>query len=246
MIKNGKVFIYGRNALFEALTSNPKSVKKVYITDTSANKEILSLLKKSDIQYEITKEKQGAEKRSEQGIIANIDTNGLFQNISIFFKENKITPDTSIVVLDGINDPHNVGAIIRSAVAFGASAVLVPEKGVASITSGVISSSAGMTFKIPLLKSATAVEGITEMKKMGFQIYGLDMNGDVSLHKENFSKPCVFVVGNEGVGIDAKVRKLCDGIVSIKINKNCESLNAAVSVGALLYEWSKQHRKVLE
>lgn len=246
MIKTGKVFIYGRNALFEALTSNPKSVKKVYITNTPANKEILSLLKNNDVQYEITKEKQGAEKRSEQGIIAQIDTNGLFQNISIFFKENKITPDTSIVVLDGINDPHNVGAIIRSAVAFGASAVLIPEKGVASITSGVISSSAGMTFKIPLLKSATALEGLTEMKKLGFQIYGLDMNGDVSLHKENFSKPCVFVVGNEGVGIDPKVRKLCDGIVSIKINKNCESLNAAVSVGALLYEWSKQHRKVLE
>lgn len=246
MIKSGKVFIYGRNALFEALTSSPKSVKKVYVTDTPANKEIISLLKKNDIQYEITKEKRGAEKRSEQGIIASIDTNQLLQSVETFFQKNKISPDTGIVVLDGINDPHNVGAIIRSAVAFGASAIVIPDKGVASITSGVISSSAGMVFKIPLLKTNTSIDGVLELKKRGFKIYGLDMNGTVSLHKENFSKPSVFIVGNEGVGMDPKVKKLCDDIVSIKINKNCESLNAAVSVGAILYEWSKQHRKVLE
>jgi 23S rRNA (guanosine2251-2'-O)-methyltransferase len=143
--------------------------------------------------------------------------------------------------LGEVQDPHNVGAVVRSAAAFGLRGVLIPKHRQAGVTGTVVKVSAGMAFKIPLVEVANANRTIEDLKKMGFFIYGLDGEGDVALPLEDFSKPSVFVLGNEGEGMREKTKEHCDSILSIPIHGRAESLNASASAAVVFYAWSSQH-----
>ena len=145
-----------------------------------------------------------------------------------------------------LQDPHNVGAIIRSAAAFGVSGVLMPEHNQAPITGAVVKVSAGMAFRIPLVRIGNINTVIRDLKERGFWVYGLDGEAKTSIVDESFDAPTVFILGNESKGIREKTAELCDVMLSIPMHPQCESMNVASSTSVALYAWSAKHPNALK
>ena len=145
-----------------------------------------------------------------------------------------------------MQDPHNVGAVIRSAAAFGLAGVLIPPHNQAPVTGTVVKVSAGMTFKIPMVSISNVNTTLRDLQASGFWVYGLDGDGSTSTVTEKFTRPSVFVLGNEGSGIREKTKEVCDDILSIPIHPQCESLNAAAATAIALASWSAQHQSAVE
>lgn len=240
-----KVYMYGRHALVEALLARPEVVKKVYLARENRDKEIRDLVEKHKIPKDELKPGQGGEivgrDASHQGVVALIDPELLMHDFDTFLKNLDVSPATSLAILGEVQDPHNVGAIIRSAAAFGVSGVLIPEHNQAQVTGAVIKASAGMVFALPLVRIGNVNNAVRALKQKGFWIYGLSADGKNELPHERFDTPAAFVVGNEGSGIREKTLAACDIVLKIPIHKKTESLNAAVSAAVVLYEWSKHH-----
>ncbi|GAA1353384.1 23S rRNA (guanosine(2251)-2'-O)-methyltransferase RlmB [Falsarthrobacter nasiphocae] len=146
-----------------------------------------------------------------------------------------------VVALDGITDPRNLGAIIRSVSAFAGHAVIVPERRSAGVTATAWKTSAGAAVRVPVAKASNLNQTLKHAQKRGFFVLGLDGDGDVSLPELALaSEPVVLVVGSEGKGLSRLVRENCDQIVSIPIDSAMESLNASMAVGISLYEVSRR------
>ncbi len=156
-----------------------------------------------------------------------------------------IGPHTALVVLGEVQDPHNIGAIIRSAAAFGASGVVLPERRQAPITEVVVNASAGAVYDIPLIEIGNVNQCLRTLKEKGFWIYGLAGDGKNALPTERFDAPAVFVVGNEGEGLRQKTREQCDVILSIPMGPKIESLNVSNAAAVALFAWSVQHSEAL-
>src|SRR3989344_2129518 len=239
--------MYGRHALMEAVLHAPAVVRKVYLSPDNRDKELRDLLTKNQIPTAELAQGQGGEMvgrdAAHQGVVALINPAPLLLTLEAFLATlpSSASPKISLVILGEVQDPHNVGAIIRSAAAFGIAGVLIPEHNQAGITGAVIKSSAGMVFRIPLVSIGNINQAIKTLKEKGFWIYGLAASGKNELGKEKFDAPAAFVVGNEGAGIREKTLEICDIVLNIPIHERTESLNAAVSAAVVLYEWSKHH-----
>lgn len=247
-MQRDKVYIYGKHALHEALLNAPKVVKKVFAANGALSGEVLDLLKKNSLSPAPLKgEAQLAEKdASHQGVIAAIDPSAILSDLDSFLAKLDLSKNPSLILLDEVQDPHNVGAIIRSAAAFGASGVLIPQVNQAQVTGAVVKTSAGMVFRVPLVSIGNVNQTIEILKKHRFWIYGLAMEGAKDLSQETFDAPAVFVIGNEGDGIRKHTLELCDVSLRIPMHPRTESLNAAVSAGIVMYEWSRQHPESLQ
>ncbi len=148
-----------------------------------------------------------------------------------------------IVALDGITDPRNLGAILRSVAAFGGHGVLVPARRSVGMTAAAWKTSAGAAARIPVAQATNLTRALLDYRKQGFFVVGLDMEGDVELPElELASEPLVIVVGSEGKGLSRLVRESCDQIVSIPMTSAVESLNAGMAVGVTLYEVARRRR----
>jgi 23S rRNA (guanosine2251-2'-O)-methyltransferase len=156
-----------------------------------------------------------------------------------FIDDLDITPNTSLVLLGELQDPHNVGAVIRNAAAFGVSGVLIPEHNQAPITPAVVKVSAGMAFRVPLVSIGNVNTTIDDLKENDFWIYGLVEEGEESLTEQAFATPTVFVVGNEAEGIRKKTREHCDKLISIP-TEGGQSLNAAASTAVTFFDWRRK------
>ncbi len=145
-----------------------------------------------------------------------------------------------IVALDGVTDPRNLGAIIRSAGAFGAHGVIVPQRRSVGMTASAWKTSAGAAVRVPVAMAANLTQTLQALKKEGLFVLGLDGGGDTSLPGISFAdRPIVIVVGSEGKGLSRLVTENCDAIVSIPISSDTESLNAGIAVSVALYEVAK-------
>lgn len=242
-------FIFGRHAVVEALRKRPGIIDTLYIRDSYLkDPEINSLVKKIKDVRELGDKKlpQGFDRHHvHQGIIAVIDTARLLIPFKTFKQELVVTENTALAILGEIQDPHNVGAIIRSAAAFGISAVLIPKHRQAPVTGTVIKVSTGTAFSLPLVNVGNVNNAIRDLKELGFWVYGLDMKGDTNLPEEDFRRPSVFVVGNEAGGMREKTHELCDSILTIPMSNKAESLNASVSAATVMYAWSSKHLSAL-
>jgi 23S rRNA (guanosine2251-2'-O)-methyltransferase len=148
-----------------------------------------------------------------------------------------------VVALDGITDPRNLGAIIRSVAAFGGHGVVVPERRSVGMTASAWKTSAGAAARIPVARAGNLTRALEDFKKAGFFVLGLDMDGDVDLPELSLaSEPLVIVTGSEGKGLSRLVRETCDQIVSIPMSSAVESLNAGLATGVALYEIARQRR----
>ncbi|WP_293697057.1 23S rRNA (guanosine(2251)-2'-O)-methyltransferase RlmB [uncultured Agrococcus sp.] len=146
-----------------------------------------------------------------------------------------------IVALDGVTDPRNLGAIVRSAAAFGAHGVIVPQRRAAGMTASAWKTSAGAAARLPVAVASNLNNALKDLKSDGVFVAGLDAGGDVSLHGvELATEPLVIVVGSEGKGISRLAREICDVIVSIPIGAATESLNAGVAASVTLYEIARR------
>ncbi len=244
-----KIYIYGKHALMEALLHAPHTVRKVFLSPEVQDGELRALLKKLNLTPGVLKAKEMSHmvgrETSHQGVIAVTDPGSLLLDFKPFAYELRPTAETMLVLLDELTDPHNVGAIIRSAAAFGASGVLLPVHNQAPITGTVVKSSAGMAFRIPIISIGNVNSAVDTLKKKGFVTYGLVMNGSKNIIEEKFDAPALFIVGNEGKGIRQKTFERCDVSLRIPMNARTESLNASVSASVVLYQWSIRHSGAL-
>ncbi|MBI2410175.1 23S rRNA (guanosine(2251)-2'-O)-methyltransferase RlmB [Candidatus Kaiserbacteria bacterium] len=240
-----KIHIYGKHALVEALRHSPKVIRKVFLSPEMRDAELRSLLAKNSIPTTPLSPGRGKELTGadavHQGVIATIDPASLQLSLDEFLKGIEREKNPSIVILGEVQDPHNVGAIIRSAAAFGLAGVLIPEHNQAPVTGAVVKASAGMVFRIPLVSIGNVNHALRVLKEKGFWIYGLSTEGKRSLGTETFDAPSAFIIGNEGSGIREKTLEACDYTLNIPIHSRAESLNAAVSAAIVFYEWSRKH-----
>ena len=146
-----------------------------------------------------------------------------------------------VVALDGVTDPRNLGAVVRSTAAFGGHGVLVPERRAAGMTASAWKTSAGAAARLPVARATNLTRALEQLKKQGCFVVGLDADGDVELpHLAMAHDPLVLVVGSEGKGLSRLVRETCDVIVSIPMHAATESLNAGVAAGVALYEVARR------
>jgi 23S rRNA (guanosine2251-2'-O)-methyltransferase len=145
-----------------------------------------------------------------------------------------------IVLLDGVEDPHNLGAIVRTAHAAGANAILIPERRAAGLTETVAKSAAGALEHLPVARVGNVSQALEDLKKRGFWIYGLDERGEQTYSAVDYASPTVFVLGGEGHGLHQQVRKHCDIVVRIPMAGAISSLNVSVAAGVVLFEWRRK------
>ena len=245
-----KIYIYGKHALMEALTNAPHAVKKVFLSPEVNDPELRALLKQRGLVAATLKTKEMSHMvgrdTSHQGVIAITDPGAVMLDLDRFMQSLTITDSTMLVLLDELTDPHNVGAIIRSAAAFGAAGVLLPSHNQAPITGAVVKSSAGMAFRIPIVSIGNVNQTVDALKKELFRVYGLVMDGSANIAETKFDGPTLFIVGNEGEGIRQKTLERCDVRLRIPMDERCESLNASVSAAVVLYAWSIKHPGALK
>ena len=242
------IWIYGKHAVLESLTYKPEVVSEVFLRDDvqmQVRTKLLTSIKKVTVFKGDDVPRVIDRNAVHQGMIAKIDKQKLVIDFDDFKQSLTVTSNTAVVLLGEVQDPHNVGAVIRSAAGFGLSAVLLPKHRGAGVTGTVVKVSVGMAFKIPLVEVANVNRAIADLKKLGFFIYGLDGGGDMRLPTEQFTKPSVFVLGNEGEGIREKTKEHCDTILSIPMHPRCESLNASASAAVIFYAWSTGHPEAL-
>jgi len=245
-----KIYIYGKHALIEAIQHAPQTIDKVFLVSLNENAEIESLARAAGIAIVSGSPAilpKGIDLAiAHQGVVGLTSMGKLMHEYKEFINTLHITPDTALAILGEIQDPQNVGAIIRSAAAFGIAGVLVPEHRQSQITGTVVKVSAGMAFRVPLVSIGNVNTVARDLKERGFWIYGLSGDASQNLSGEKFDAPAVFILGNEERGIRLKTRELCDITLSIPMNPQCESLNVAVSSAVAFYAWSSQHPQALK
>lgn len=233
----------------EALQNTPRVIQKVFLAPDLRDTELSNLLHSLSIPISPLGTARGKELAGRdavhQGIVALMNPASLIVPFEEFLKTLEGKKNPALVVLGELHDPHNVGAIIRSAAAFGLAGVLIPEHNQAGVTGVVVKTSAGMAFRIPLVAIGNVNHTLEVLKKQGFWVYSLAMQGTAPLGGEAFDTPSVFVIGNEGSGVRAKTMEASDVHLSIPMHPRTESLNAAVSAAVVFYEWSKKHPEAL-
>jgi len=238
-------YIYGRNAVIEAIRSG-RPIDKVLVTrgeHTGSIKTIISLCRECGIPVkEIDKRRmESLVGASHQGVAAVTAQREYVTLDYLFEVSNQKGEPPCFCVCDKIEDPHNLGAIIRTADAAGAHGVIIPKRHSAGLTSTVFKASAGAAEYVPVARVTNIAETLRELKKRGVWVYGLDMDGEpwctVDLRGAS-----AFVVGSEGQGIGRLVREECDFILSLPMLGKVSSLNASVAGGIVLYEVVRQRK----
>ncbi len=240
------IYIYGKNPIIEALLKKPQAVKRLLLSG-GTDRELENIIARSGVKSETVKPKEiervAGKNSVHQGVAALVDLSSLIMDVDDFLKSLKMDENTLLVLLDGLTDPHNVGAVIRSAAAFGASGVLLPLRNQAPVTGTVIKSSAGMAFAIPIVSIGNVNQTVDALKKLGFRTYALSMDGDTLLKGEPFYEPSLMVIGGENKGGRQKTEERCDVALKIPMSPECESLNVSVAAAIVLYEWSVKRHK---
>ena len=145
-----------------------------------------------------------------------------------------------LVVLDGVEDPHNLGAVVRTAHAAGADAVIIPERRAAGLTETVAKAAAGALEHLPVIREGNVNRTLERLKERGYWIYGLDERGDATYDQVEYTAPSVLVLGGEGQGLHHQVKKHCDCLVRIPMAGRISSLNVSVAAGVVLFEWKRR------
>lgn len=241
-------YIYGRNPVEELLQNRADEVEKIYINRKLNKQSFSTILALASNNRVPVVEVPGSKlydlvgKVNDQGIVAAVS--------QIQYEEfedwlERIEPDqnTGILLLDEIEDPHNFGAILRTAAASGMDAVIVPKHRQAPVSAAAYKTSAGTAGRIPIVRAVNLNQAILKLKENKFWIAGLDMDGDSLLWEQTFDVPMAFVIGNEGRGMRQKTGEHCDFLLSIPMYNGVESLNASVSAALVCYEWRRQKLK---
>ena len=234
----------GKNPVFEALRSGV-TVEKIMVLDKTTDAEIREAIaeaKEKNIRVEFVKKEvldRISKTKHHQGIIAYTTEYQYHDLDEVLDELKKIGERKLFILLDGVEDPHNLGSVIRTAECLGFSAVIIPARRSALVNETVLRTSAGATNFMKIVKVNNLANAINKLKEENIFVYSADMDGkDIS--KVNLSGDVAIIVGGEGSGVSALSRKLSDDIISIEMHGNVNSLNASVSAGICMYEVMKR------
>ena len=237
--------IYGRHPVLTAL-ENQRLLNRIWITprlryDPRFHSLILQAKENGSIVDEVEPKRldritYGA---NHQGVAAQVAPHE-YLDLHELLERTKSVSDPVLIAADGITDPHNLGAIIRTAEAIGAQGLVIPQRRSAGITSTVIKVAAGALENFPVARVVNLHRALEELKSAGFWIYGTDESASKSLHSVKFSGPIVVAIGSEGEGLSMLTQRTCDLLVSIPTQGKTPSFNASVAAGMLLYEIYRQ------
>lgn len=242
--KMSENMIEGRNAVLEALRSG-KPVDKLYVLDGCQDGPVRSIVreaKKHDtILHFVEKERlsQLSETGKHQGVIAYVASYEYAEVEDMLALAKEKGEDPFLILLDNIEDPHNLGAIIRTANLAGAHGVIIPKRRAVGLTATVAKTSAGAINYTPVAKVTNLAKTMEELKRQGLWFVCADMGG-VSMYDLNLTGPIGLVIGNEGEGVSRLIKEKCDFIAGIPMKGDIDSLNASVAAGVLAYEIVRQ------
>ena len=237
--------IEGRNAVLELLESG-KDINKIFVAKGekhgSINK-IIAIAKERRV-IVVEKDRKQLEEMAQtdnfQGVIAIVPPFEYSEISDILEDAKEKQEDAFVLILDGIEDPHNLGSIIRTAETAGVHGIIIPKRRAVAVNSTVNKVSCGAAQYMKIARVTNISDAIEELKRAGLWVCGTDIATDRYYYNQDLTGPLAIVIGNEGKGISEKVKKNCDFLVKIPMKGKVESLNAAVSAGIIVYEAVKQ------
>ncbi len=227
------MYVYGKNVAKDLLIGN-NIIKEVFLQDNFNDKEIIDLLKIKNIPVKIRTKKQIDDLCSglNQGIILSIP-DYQYNNLDSIINSNS---DDVVVILDHLEDPHNLGAIIRTCEAAGIKSIILSKNRQVQVNATVMKTSAGTLQNINLVSVSSIANCIDSLKDNGYWIVGTSLTDSVDYRTVDYSGKIAIVIGNEGSGISSLVAKKCDFLVKIPMYGTTNSLNASVAAGIMIYE----------
>jgi len=240
--------IYGINPVSEILRSEGGDIRKVIIAEGRRGedvKRIIELAKARGVPVETLKREvldRQAGTAAHQGVLCLCGEFAYASLEKIVANRHPAFPGSLVLLLDGIEDPQNLGSLIRTAHCFGANGVVIPRDRAAGVTPAVIKASAGAAGHIPVARVVNLIQVIEFLKEKNFWIYGTDAGADKDLGSCRFEDNTVLVMGSEGKGMRPLVRKHCDVLLSIPLCGQVDSLNVSVAAGILLYQIRRGNR----
>ena len=236
--------IEGRNAVLEAFRSG-KTIDKLYVLDGCQDGPIRTIVREARkqqtlLQY-VSKERLDgmSETKKHQGVIAKAAAYAYGTVEEMLENARQKGEPPFLILLDGIEDPHNLGAIIRTANLAGAHGVIIPKRRAVGLTAIVAKASAGALNYTPVAKVTNLSATMKELKEKGIWFVCADMDGEV-MYKQDLTGPIGLVIGNEGDGVSKLVKENCDFVTSVPMRGDIDSLNASVAAGVLAYEILRQ------
>lgn len=240
--------VEGRNAVIELLESG-KDINKIFVTKGEKHgsiHKIIAMAKENKVII-VEKEKRQMEEMAQtqnyQGVIAIVPPFEYCEVEEILQEAKTREEDPFVLILDGIEDPHNLGSIIRTAETAGVHGIIIPKRRAAMVNSTVNKVSAGAVQHMKVARVNNISDTIDTLKKEGLWICGTDISTEKYYYDQDLTGPIGIVIGNEGNGMSQKVKKNCDFLVKIPMKGKVTSLNASVSTGIILYEAVKQRMK---
>ena len=233
-------FVFGRHAVVEALQT-PDRVNRVFIQEGTSGRDaakVIELAREKGIQVQTvpkTKIEDLVGNAVHQGLVASIAAYEYADLEDVFKKAEEKGEDPFIVILDGVEDPHNLGSILRTADATGVHGIIIPKRRSASLTATVAKASTGAIEHVPVVRVTNLTQTIEQLKARGVWVFGTDMNG-TDYRKWNTSGPLAIVMGNEGKGVSRIVKESVDEMVTIPMVGHVQSLNASVASALMMYE----------
>ena len=240
--------VEGRNAVIELLESG-KDINKIFITKGEKHGSINKIISMAKERKVILVEKdkrqmeQMAQNENYQGVIAIVPPFEYCEIEDILDKAKEMNEDPFILILDGIEDPHNLGSIIRTAETAGVHGIIIPKRRAVAVNSTVNKVSAGAVQYMKIARVTNITDSIEKLKEKGLWICGTDISTDTYYYNQDLTGPLGIVIGNEGTGMSDRVKKSCDFLVKIPMKGKVTSLNASVSTGIVIYEAIKQRMK---
>ena len=241
--------IEGRNSVLELLDSG-KDINKIYVQIGEKHGSINKIIAKAKekriviVQTEKSKLDKMSQTKNHQGVIAIVPPFEYSSVDDILEEARKRNEKPFILILDGIEDPHNLGSIIRTAETAGVHGIIIPKRRAASVNSTVNKTSAGAVQYMKIARVNNINETIKYLKENDVWICGTDMNTNVYYYEEDYKIPISIVIGSEGFGMSRLVKENCDFLVKIPMKGKITSLNASVSSGIIMYEVVKQREKI--
>lgn len=226
------MLISGKNAVLASIQAK-RNIEALYVTNhILSDTQFMNQIERAKIKYTVlTKEQVLKQFKSEERIIALVDDYKFAKLEDFYNKETQV-----LVILDGLEDPHNLGAIIRTVEAAGFSGIIIPKNRSVGLTSTVAKVSTGAIEYVKIVEVTNLSQTINLLKEKNFWIYGLEIDGSLDYSTPDYSGNIAIVIGSEGKGISRLVKEQCDHLVKIPMNGKINSLNASVSAGIILYQ----------
>jgi 23S rRNA (guanosine2251-2'-O)-methyltransferase len=230
------MIIYGKNTVLEAIR-NHRTITRIFLANHS---DVETMVKKElpqvDIEMKTTRElDELCDQGNHQGIACEI-MNYQYKKIETIVEQAKDKENVTLVALDGLEDPHNLGAILRTADATQMDAIILPKNRSVGLNSTVAKVSTGAIEHVAVAQVTNLVQTLKELKKNGYWVIGLELDGSVDYRKQDYHGKIVVIIGSEGKGISRLVKEECDYLVNIPMHGYVNSLNASVSAALLFYE----------